>query len=96
MLVEKILARPFENLNTQAAQRLVEELEEVRWALTTVQALAEADDGGLLSQRFFKWRGLVDERRARMATLYPDAQAHRTAADDQQKPQQLGQWIDLG
>ena len=29
MLVEKILARPFENLNTQAAQRLVEELEEV-------------------------------------------------------------------
>ncbi len=73
MLVEKILARPFENLDAQAARRLMEELDEVRWALTTVQGLAEEDDTGLLSQRFAKWRGLVEDRRVRMATLYPNA-----------------------
>ena len=73
MLVEKILARPFENLDAQAARRLMEELDEVRWALTTVQSLAAEDGGNVLSERFAKWRGLVDERRVRMATLYPDA-----------------------
>ncbi len=73
MLVEKILARPFEDLDVPAALRLMEELDEVRWALTAVQSLAEEDNTGLLSQRFAKWRGLVDDRRARMATLYPNA-----------------------
>ena len=82
MFVEKILAKPFENIDAQSTRRLIKELEEVRWALTTVRGLTKEDETGQLAKRFEQWLVRIDERRAHVMALYANQTEALMGASD--------------
>jgi hypothetical protein len=72
MLVEKLLARPFENLDASDARQLLADLDETALALEGARVFAEAQEnrGTQVLACFDAWRVRLDERRARVAALY--------------------------
>jgi hypothetical protein len=70
MLVEKLLVRSSQNLGVPAAKRLLEDLDEARWALDVLHGLAAEDESGGLVKRFERWRVDIEERRAHVAAIY--------------------------